>query len=82
MDRLTDAAKAVLQDAPPLMQENFLKKFKKIESWEQTLILSALQRLVSMMDAREITAAPFLSTAAIPIEAAEKVDVTESLKEK
>ncbi len=49
------------------MQESFLKKFHKIESWEQAMILSALQRLVSMMDAKSISAAPFLTAAPIGV---------------
>ncbi len=62
---ITEPGKQLLDKAPPVMQESFLKKFKKIESWEQTMILSALQRLVSMMDAKAISAAPFLSAAPI-----------------
>ena len=65
MVQVTDTGKALLTTAPPVMQESFLKKFTKLESWEQTMILSALQRLVSMMDARSISAAPFLSAAPI-----------------
>ncbi|MEZ4576634.1 MAG: hypothetical protein R2875_01105 [Desulfobacterales bacterium] len=72
MVQVTKAGKTLLENAPPVMQESFLKKFNKIDPWEQTMILSALQRLVSMMDAKEISAAPFLSAASIPVETAEK----------
>jgi hypothetical protein len=44
------------------MQEAFVEKFSSLQAWEQTMILSALQRLVSIMDATTIQAAPFLST--------------------
>lgn len=82
MVQVTEAGKILLENAPPVMQENFLKKFNKIDPWEQTMILSALQRLVSMMDAREISAAPFLSAAPIPVETAEKEAEPEVVKKK
>jgi hypothetical protein len=44
------------------MQEAFVERFSSLQDWEQTMILSALQRLVSIMDARAIDAAPFLAT--------------------
>jgi len=69
MIQVTESGKELLATAPPVLQENFLKKFSKIESWEQTMILSALERLVYMMEASAISAAPFLSAA--PIEAPE-----------
>ncbi len=67
MVNITESGKELLAKAPPVMQESFLKKFSKIESWEQAMILSALQRLVSMMDAKKISAAPFLSAAPIGV---------------
>ena len=60
--RITEAGRQILQEAPPLMQEAFVEKFSDLQAWEQTMILSALQRLVSIMDATTIQAAPFLST--------------------
>ena len=80
MVQVTKAGKTLLENAPPVMQESFLKKFNKIDPWEQTMILSALQRLVSMMDAKEISAAPFLSAASIPVETAEKVAAPDVLE--
>jgi DNA-binding MarR family transcriptional regulator len=67
MVRITESGKQLLAGAPPVMQESFLKEFYTIEIWEQTMILSALQRLVSMMDAKDISAAPFLSAAPIGV---------------
>jgi DNA-binding MarR family transcriptional regulator len=66
--RITEAGKTLLHDAPPVMQENFLGKFNKLEDWEKTMILSALQRLVSMLDARSLNVEPFLSASPIEIE--------------
>ncbi len=70
MVRITDSGKQVLKDAPPLMQEAFVDGFSSLQEWEQTMILSALQRLVSIMDAKTIQAAPFLATSPINNQAA------------
>ena len=63
MVRITDSGKQILEDAPPLMQEAFVDEFSSLQEWEQNMILSALHRLVSIMDAKAIQAAPFLATA-------------------
>ena len=47
----TIEGKELLKTAPPLMQEAFVEKFSDLQDWEQAMILSALQRLVSLMDA-------------------------------
>ena len=73
MVRITETGEKLLRNAPPVMQENFLKKFNQLQSWEKTMILSALQHMVVMMDAKAINAAPFLS--AIPIEVIETKSV-------
>jgi len=62
MVSITATGEQVLKDAPPLMQEAFVERFSNLQDWEQTMILSALQRLVTIMDARAIDAAPFLAT--------------------
>jgi len=62
MVRITPSGKQILQEAPPLMQEAFIERFAGLQDWEQTMILSSLQRLVSIMDARAIQAGPFLET--------------------
>ena len=58
----TPAAMGLLDEAPPLMQESFVEAFNRLPDWEQAMILSALQRLVVLMDARQIKASPFLAT--------------------
>jgi hypothetical protein len=44
------------------MQESFVDAFNQIQDWEQAMILSSLQHLVSMLDAKMIKASPILST--------------------
>ena len=45
--------------------ELFVERFNNLQEWEQTMILSSLQRLVTMMDAKSIEAAAILSTTTI-----------------
>jgi len=52
--RLTDKSAHVLEGTPPLMHENFIHSFTELAPWEQTQILSSLQRVASMMDADKI----------------------------
>ena len=59
---LTEAGRKLLADAPPLLQEEFTRQLDKLDPREQTEILSALQRVVAMMEARDIKAAPILTT--------------------
>mgnify|MGYP000047096295 CR=1 FL=1 len=58
--RLTDAGIAILATTPPLMHENFIETFHDLQAWEQTQILSSLQRVAVMMDAENLDAAPLL----------------------
>ncbi len=62
---MTDAGNHILESAPPLMQESFTEQFGELHVWEQQMILSSLHRLVTMMDAKQIVAAPMLTTGAI-----------------
>ena len=57
---LTDKGQKRLKAAPPLLQESFTKQFEELERWEQSQLLSSLQRLANMMNAEEIDAAPIL----------------------
>jgi DNA-binding MarR family transcriptional regulator len=61
----TETGKLLLETAPPLMQEAFVERFSSLHDWEQTMILSSLQRLVAIMDANTISAAPILAAGAL-----------------
>lgn len=60
--RVTPAADVLLADAPPLLQEHFLERFAGLAEWEQNQILSSLQRVVAMMEASSMDAAPILAS--------------------
>lgn len=57
---LTDKGQELLNNAPPPLQDNFVKKFQNLEAWEQSLLLSSMQRVSAMMNAEDIDAAPVL----------------------
>ena len=62
---LTEEGEKVLDQAPIPLQEQFVERFRKLESWEQNMILSSVQRLAAMMDADQIDASPFLDVGAL-----------------
>ncbi|WP_075184871.1 MarR family winged helix-turn-helix transcriptional regulator [Teredinibacter haidensis] len=57
---LTHHAAEILKEAPIPLQEHFSRRFGDLQKWEQTMIISALQRVAQMMDAQHIDAAPVL----------------------
>jgi DNA-binding MarR family transcriptional regulator len=57
---LTNEGKKTLLNAPAVLQDQFIEKYNKLDDWEQNFLLSALQRIVSMMQADKIDASPFL----------------------
>lgn len=62
---VTSVGEALLATAPPPMQESFITELERLEDWESNLILSSLQRVVAMMEASELEAAPILATGPI-----------------
>jgi len=57
---LTEQATEVLKEAPVPLQEHFSRQFNDLQEWEQTMIISSLQRVAQMMDAQHIDASPVL----------------------
>jgi len=57
---LTDEAIEVLKTAPIPLQDQFARQFGDLQEWEQTMIISSLQRVAQMMDAQHIDASPVL----------------------
>lgn len=58
----TPAADDVIAQAPPLLQEHFTRAFGELPEWEQSQVLSSLQRIVALMEAESVEAGPILST--------------------
>lgn len=62
--RLTEKGLHVLETVPPLLHESFIQRFENLDGTEQSDVLSALQRIATMMDAETLDAAPLLDIAA------------------
>lgn len=62
---LTDTGSELIRNAPMPLQDYFIRQFSDLQDWEQTHIISALQRVAHMMDAQHIDAAPLLDVGAI-----------------
>ena len=62
---ITHAGRKILEAAPAPLQKAFTDRFERLEEWEQTQILSVLQRVVAMMEADELDASPILTTGGI-----------------
>lgn len=58
---LTEKGQEILASAPRPLQENFINKFQDLEEWEQSLLLSSVQRIASMMNAESYDVAPVLA---------------------
>lgn len=62
---ITESGKQCYTDAPELLQAEFLAKYRQLESWEQHMLLSAMEKVASMMDAENIDASPILTSGEI-----------------
>jgi len=62
---LTEKGQDIIQNLPPLLQEKFTEQFSDTEDWEQMMIISAFERVVSLMAADKIEASPILVTGPI-----------------
>lgn len=58
---LTEDGEAKFKEAPELLQSGFLREYRKLEAWEQAMLVSAVGRVASMMDAEDIDASPILA---------------------
>ena len=63
--KLSEKCLQILEQAPPPLQETFIKRFSHLEEWEQLMILSAMKRVVHMMAAEKIDASPILAAGSI-----------------
>ena len=61
----TEHAAMLVAKSPPLLQEQFLEQLANLQPWELTQILSVLQRIALMMDAKQVEASPMLATGSV-----------------
>lgn len=53
--QITDSGQELLAKSPSILHEEFVDAFEQLEEWEQTQILSSLQRVATMMKAQSLT---------------------------
>lgn len=59
---LSDQGKKVMENLPPLLQEQFVEKFSGLPNWEQMMILSSFERIVGLMAVRDLDVPNLLKT--------------------
>lgn len=64
---VSPAGRALIERKPSLLQDRLAAELAKMEPWEKNFLLSALQRVASMMHAEDLDAAPVLTSG--PVEA-------------
>lgn len=62
---VTAEGRAALAGAPDMLQQIFADRFPSLPHWEQAMILSAVERLATILGAQHIDAAPLLDSGAI-----------------
>lgn len=77
---LTDTGLETLKSAPRPLQEDFARQFSELNQWEQTMIISSLQRVAQMMDAQHIDASPILDVGILD-RASPSTDEIKNIKE-
>lgn len=50
---LTEDGEAILADAPPALQTQFIEQFSELKEYDQTALLSSLQRIADLMEHEE-----------------------------
>jgi DNA-binding MarR family transcriptional regulator len=62
---LTGQGVNTLNEAPAPLQETFIRQFRELHDWEQSMILASLQRVAHMMDAADLDASPLLDVGSL-----------------
>lgn len=59
---ITPKGRRTLDEAPDPLQQRFVRKFDAMEDWEQSMLVSSLERVATMLDAEDLDASPVLDT--------------------
>jgi DNA-binding MarR family transcriptional regulator len=62
---LTDKGEQVLGSAPRPLQDTFSARFQRLQDWEKSMIVAAMERVAVMMNADDIDASPLLHVGAV-----------------
>jgi DNA-binding MarR family transcriptional regulator len=72
---ITDAGKALVENAPSPLQEKFAERLRQLSEEERAIVGLVLNKIVGMMDGQEIEAAPVLTDATAAEPDAEVADL-------
>lgn len=64
--KITEHGNNILASNPSLLQVDFVRRFNRLEDWEQSLLISSLQRIALMMGAHEEAIIPLLTSEVLP----------------
>jgi DNA-binding MarR family transcriptional regulator len=62
---ITGLARRKLISSPPLLQDEFARQFSSLKKWEQFQLLSSLDKIAEMMNAKKLDASPILTSGPI-----------------
>jgi len=57
---LTETGRNAIEGMPDPLQQKYVDEFEALEDWEQAMIVAALERVVSMLNASALDASPLL----------------------
>lgn len=57
---ITADGRKLLARSPDLLQDRFQANFRRLEDWEQAMVVSTLERVSTLLDASELDASPVL----------------------
>ena len=57
---ITASGRELLKQSPNLLQDRFQESFRRLDDWEQAMIITALERVSTLLDAAELDASPVL----------------------
>ncbi len=63
---LTPEGRTAVNRTPSLLSPAFTDEFAKLEGWERTMLVSALERIAALMDAEHLNAWPVLASGELP----------------
>lgn len=58
--QLTETGRTMVEDAPELLQAEFLREYRKLPDWQRNMLIASLQQIAFMMDAEGLDASPIL----------------------
>ena len=63
--QLLPDGETAITSAPDLLQETFQTRFDSLPDWQQSMLVSSLERIAALLDAEDLDAAPILDVGAL-----------------